>query len=93
MFDPHKINKRSSKYYSRKGQVIQQKVIQLEPFYSLEDAEKYLPIIIKNGLLDKYIYRLQLHSVRMMVFNGRYLETYNQIVFHNEPPFVHPNFK
>lgn len=65
---------------------------QKEILYNIEEIKKYIPVIINNGLLDQFIYRLKIHNLRMMVNNGRYLETFNILSF-TSPPFTIPNFR
>lgn len=92
MFDPHNITPTNSNYFLKKGQIIQKKVTQKEIFYNIEEIKKYIPVKINNGLLDQFIFRLKIHNLRMMVNNGRYLETFNILSF-TSPPFTIPNFR
>lgn len=40
MFDPHRIQQKNSNYYSKKGQIIQQKDVNREIFNNIEEIKK-----------------------------------------------------
>lgn len=93
MFDPHGLSRSKRTSNSKKGQVIQQRLVDPLPYFNKNDILKYIPYIIKNGLLDNLIFRLFLHQWRFLgLHDNEHLLTINLHLF-RETEFTNYDFQ